>query len=752
MIELLAPAGDSESLIAAVINGANAVYLGGTLFSARASAKNFTNDELIWAVNYAHEHDVQVFVTLNTIAYEKEIDSIMEYINFLYQNQVDAVILQDIGLIHLVRNHFPDFAIHVSTQASVFNAFGAKYFEDLGVERVVLARENTLEEIKDIVENTSIEIEVFVHGAMCVCYSGQCLMSQMIGKRSGNRGACAQPCRLTYQLLEDDVHLSNDHPYLLSPKDMMTIEHVGELIDLGVHSLKIEGRMKKPEYVASVIKSYRKAIDSHQKQVNVELTQDIHDMKAVFNREYTTGYIFKSKSIVNGDFSGNKGQLVGCVLSYNKRNKRVKIKLSESIQQEDFIIFENIDKGRPINKMYKNDLLVSSANPGDTIEIEFDQLIDEGNVRRTHSVLLSKSLKLTYQKEQQRLPLSIHFKGSIGRVASLEVQYKDNSILVESDIVCEKAQNTPLSKERLSLQLSKWGGTQFFANDIKIDMSKDMIIPIKVINELRRDAYAQLCTVMKNKYTNRKNVDIKDIILNPSVHKDVRNFVVVHNCEQLVHIQNTSNVTVFYLYQEDIETARTYAKENDMKFGIYTPRITDRKLLLEMRTYVDACGIEDVMVNDIGAYALFSDLNVVVNSTFNLVNSYAFNALNGYKVPSMELTTKDIMDIKCEKSQIVIPLYTKVENMISAYCPVTQHYHGKQIKSCQKCKDHKYRLVDRKDVAFDIMLDEQCMMHILHNKPLTQYDPSIFNEYSRLIIFTNEEKDEVIALTNRLLS
>ncbi|UTY38761.1 U32 family peptidase [Allocoprobacillus halotolerans] len=262
-IELLAPAGDQESLIAAVQNGADAIYLGGTLFSARAYAKNFDDAQLQWAVSYAHLYGVKIYVTMNTLYKDSEMDALISYLKKLYDYQVDALIIQDIGLFDLVRSLFPDFEIHMSTQASIMNSYGVHYFEKCGASRVVLARENTIEEIQRICRQTDIEIEVFVHGAMCVCYSGQCLMSSMIGKRSGNRGQCAQPCRLQYQLLKDGKTLPERYPFLLSPKDMMTIEHIDSLIEACVSSLKIEGRMKRPEYVASVTRAYRQAIDAY---------------------------------------------------------------------------------------------------------------------------------------------------------------------------------------------------------------------------------------------------------------------------------------------------------------------------------------------------------------------------------------------------------------------------------------------------------------------------------------------------------
>ena len=262
-IELLAPAGSFEALKAAVQNGANAIYLGGQKFGARAFAHNFDDEALKQAVDYCHLRNVKLYVTVNTLYTNQQIEDIIPYIQYLYEINVDALIIQDMGLYHLIKNNFPDIEIHMSTQASVRNIEGVRYFEEQQVDRVVLAREMSIKEISEICHNCDIDIEVFVHGALCMSYSGQCLMSSMIAKRSGNKGECGQPCRLPYQLKEDDKVVSLQDRYLLSPKDLCSIENVDQLIEAGIKSFKVEGRMKRPEYVGEVIKAYRKAIDTY---------------------------------------------------------------------------------------------------------------------------------------------------------------------------------------------------------------------------------------------------------------------------------------------------------------------------------------------------------------------------------------------------------------------------------------------------------------------------------------------------------
>ena len=248
-VELLAPAGNMRALKAAVMAGCDAVYLGGIKFGARAFSKNFDNDEIAHAINYCHLYGVKVYVTVNTLIYENEVDTFINYIEFLHKNNVDAVIIQDFGMFDLIRKTFPNLEIHASTQMHIHNLDGTLLMEKLGMKRVVLARETSIDQIRDIKNNSNVELEVFVHGALCISYSGQCLMSSLIGGRSGNRGACAGSCRLKYDIIDDNGNKLNKGEYPLSTKDLNILEYVGELIDAGIASFKIEGRMKSPEYV-----------------------------------------------------------------------------------------------------------------------------------------------------------------------------------------------------------------------------------------------------------------------------------------------------------------------------------------------------------------------------------------------------------------------------------------------------------------------------------------------------------------------
>ncbi|MCF0110474.1 MAG: U32 family peptidase, partial [Erysipelotrichaceae bacterium] len=280
-VELLAPAGSKEALIAAVQNGANAVYLAGQLYGARAYANNFNEKEIVEAISYCHAYDVKVYVTMNTMLYTNEIEEAYQYAKFLYEHGADAILVQDFGLLWLLRTRLPDCAVHASTQMHAHNLNAVKYLKSLGVQRIVIARETPLELMKEMVR-TGVEIETFVHGALCVSYSGQCYLSSVTQNRSGNRGMCAQPCRFTYDLYKDGKKMDLKDSYLLSPKDLNTLPRLKELLDTNVSSLKVEGRMKRPEYVASIIRTYREAIDAIMLGNKPEYNEE--DIRKLFNR------------------------------------------------------------------------------------------------------------------------------------------------------------------------------------------------------------------------------------------------------------------------------------------------------------------------------------------------------------------------------------------------------------------------------------------------------------------------------------
>ena len=344
MVELLAPAGSKEALIAAIESGANAIYLAGNMFGARAYADNFDEEGMREAIRIAHLRNVLINVTVNTIVDDQELPQLADYLRFLYEAGADAILVQDLGVAKLAREIVPDLPLHASTQMTVHNLDGVLALQKLGFTRVVLSREVSLEAIKHIIDNCDVEIEVFIHGALCVCYSGQCLMSSMIGGRSGNRGRCAQPCRLPYTLVDEhdnDMLKDTAGKYLLSPRDMNAIDLIPQLIDAGVASLKIEGRMKRPEYVGIVVNNYRQVIDSHYAGKFHVTDKTRHDLAQVFNRDFTTAFLEKKqgRNMMSDRRPNNRGIMLGRVMEYDSATGFVTMKLSDSLSVGDQVDF-----------------------------------------------------------------------------------------------------------------------------------------------------------------------------------------------------------------------------------------------------------------------------------------------------------------------------------------------------------------------------------------------------------------------------
>ena len=742
-IELLAPAGDFDSLKAAIENGANAIYLGSKLFSARAFAKNFSLSEIKEAIDYAHLRDVRIFVTINVLYNDQDLPELIKLLDALYEYQTDALLIADIGLLKLVRHSYPDFEIHVSTQMTIHSLEAVHYFESLGVKRIVLSRENTIEEIKYICSHTSLEIEVFAHGALCVSYSGQCLMSSMIGHRSGNKGACAQPCRLPYQL-EEDQTLIDDYSFLLSPKDLCTIDNIAEYIKAEVTSLKLEGRMKKPEYVAAITKAYRKAIDHLIKNTPNYNDEDIYDMKQMFNRKYTSGFPFHDQTIIDTSFSGNRGIAIGKVTGYSKMNHLVHIRLNKSLNQGDSIRFLAIDAGRPVNKMYKNGKLVSKGYPNDLIDIEFDIPVYQGQVVRTVSLETIKKLN-TITKEKKYRYIDMFFEASLNKPAQLTAKTNKYCSTIQSDILIESSKNNPTSPERIKQQLSKLGGTIFGLSNIDIYIEDNLFIPITLLNNLRKKAVKDLENQILNNCIHNKKIN-NDIILKNYKNKENDIYVIVYQIEQLNTALSYTNNVYFY-YDKNIDKAISLFKKYQTAVKFYLPHINKDNDLKKMKADI-RLNDASLIVNDYGSLNLFSDHDLILGTSFNITNSLSASAFNRPFIASYEITHAIIEKIS-NHNKVIIPVYGKTVNMITEHCLISQHYFGKKVPHCQKCKGHQYTLIDRKKEKFDVLTDERCRNHILHNRAI--YLPEI-KKGNRVIILTNEDNNQTQMILDHFFS
>lgn len=606
--ELLAPAGNFKSLVAAIKAGADAVYLGGYMFGARSFSSNFSDEEIVEAIKYSHIRGVKVYVTLNTLIYENEVEMFMNYVDFLHKNNVDAIILQDIGMMDLVRKTYPNLEIHASTQMHIHNLEGAKLLEKLGIRRAVLARETSIELLNEIKKNTNIELEIFVHGALCVSYSGQCLMSSMIGSRSGNRGTCAQPCRKKYKLYGNSFERDG---YLISPKDLSTIDNIDELMNFD--SLKIEGRMKRPEYVYSVVKMYRDAIDS----VKTSFDKDLLEVKKLFNREFTKGFLFNED---NGNFTNefrpnHMGILIGNVINY--KDNKVTVRLTDDVSINDGLrIVSGDDVGVIINNFYINNKLAKEAYSGDeiTFEIKKDVLVGSSVLKTTDA----KQIEAIEREIEISKQFKINGKFEVSDKMIFTVTDSVNFVTVSSTNF-SPAINKPITEDDVFKQLNKTGSSNYYFENIDIVLKDNIFINVKELNDIRRQALELLdkARIYQIPYLKKEyEIDLPDFKLEKNID--------------------------LLSYNE------TYKKIGDNFDNVYTDNFSDNTIRRLPR--VIECHEEFnelVMVGEMGSLNFYDRFET--DFSLNVTNSYAvafLHSMGSLKVTlSLELNFDQIKDI-----------------------------------------------------------------------------------------------------------
>lgn len=628
MTELLAPVGNMECLKAAINGGANAVYLAGINFGARSFAGNFSNEELIEAINLCHLMGVKVYVTVNTLIYDVEVDRFIKYIDFLHKNNVDAVIMQDIGMIDLVRKTYPNLEIHASTQAHIHNLEGAKLCEELGVKRIVLARETPIELVKEIKENTNLEIEIFVHGALCMSYSGQCLMSYLIGGRSGNRGTCAQPCRQPYSLIVDD-ELKEDG-YLLSTKDLNTLDYIEKLVDIGVDSLKIEGRMKRKEYVYLVTSLYRKAIDKKSITDN-----DIKELKKVFNREFTKGFLNNedNDNFTNTFRPNHIGIPVGKVVNISK--DIISIKLTDEVNKLDGIrILTNEDIGLTITSMYKNKNIVERGISGDTIDIKVKGKVNIGDI--VVKTTDTKSLEIINNKINidKKIPIKGKFTFKLGKPITGVISDSINTVEIESSYIIEESKTSSMDKDKILNQLNKLGDTVYEFSDIDIVLDDNIFIPVNILNELRRN-FVELLNQKRLYKSNYKKENY--YIEVPNFKKEKLKTILIHSYDEYLKYKDLYDI----IYIDD---KKEFSKIMDSKCILKLPRVMEHLDNYESK----------LLVGELGSVYKYKNINT--DFSLNILNSYSVALLHNLGVNhitlSHELNYKQIKYlVECYKNR-----------------------------------------------------------------------------------------------------
>lgn len=735
MFELLSPAGSMESLKAGIQNGADAIYLGGSSFGARASATNFDNDELIEAVKYAKLRNVNIFVTVNTSIKETEVEELISYTDFLYKTGVDAIILSDIGVAEVLRKRYPNMELHASTQISAHSLNDVLELKKVGFNRVVLARELSIEEIKEICDNVDIDIEVFIHGAICISYSGQCLMSSMLGDRSGNRGRCAQPCRKSYKLINKTTGkiIDVNGSYLLSPKDLCSIENIEKILGTGVKSLKIEGRMKRPEYVAVVTSRYRKTIDNY---INNKITDDKkalkEDLEAIFNRKFTSGYLMSKNGsdIINLDKPNNVGVKVGEVLSFNSKKNKLKIKLSGKLSKGDGI---NLGGGN-VGRVIKNGEIFDFGVAGEIIEIDFMKNIKSKTpVYKTSDKLLVDNANKSFIEgiENKKINLKCEIFIKVDEKAKFILE----NIEVYSDEIVEKAKNKGVEIDKIIEKLSKTGGTpyKFVFDNIFVD--KDVFVPVSVLNNLRRKAIEKyeeyrldfsgkriICPYQHFDYPNGKKVFNGKITL--KVHKNSQLDKILENPDISEYIRE--------IYTEDFNLLEEYYNKfktigiNLVYSALGVIRNEEYSILEKYLSKINNEIFNKVQISTWGSKNFFKSKfgtkKFNIDTYFNIYNSYSLRFFEKYFdaediTISQEINKFEIKSLlnksKEKNANVDMIIYGHTRAMLTEYCAMgvlTKDCH--KDRRCAECARSDYILKDMENREFRLFQDIFCRTEI----------------------------------------
>ena len=694
--ELLAPAGSFEILKAVIAAGADAVYVGGSQFGARAYANNFTEEELLEAIDYVHLRGKKLFLTVNTLFKNEEInDSLYDYLLPYYKRGLDAVIVQDFGVISYIQKHFPNLPIHTSTQMTITGVEGAKLLKNLGVERVVLARELSIAEMKQIREEADVELEAFVHGALCYSFSGQCLFSSMLGGRSGNRGRCAQPCRLPYAVFDEKKKEYKKESYVLSLKDLCGIQYLQKLREAGVYSLKIEGRMKQASYAAGVVSFYRKYIDL-EKEVTKEDMQHLYELgnRCGFTADYFTKH--NDKSMITFDKP-----------SYEKSN--------EALHQE----------------------------------IEHKYVGQKSQIPATGALFLHKGQALEFYVNSGEY----HAYVSLGEV--------------------QEAKNKPLSMDDVRERMNKTGESAFYFESLEIQMDEDIFAPNGVLNQIRREALAQLESEMLAQFVREENAQEMEIFTETATTKkqvsvEERAICSCETREQFEAILNrgfwVSDIYVdAHMYERDrfveqLEADIWKAHKDKKRIYLKMPaifRMHTSKFFEEMKPGINNSDLDGVVVRNYEELCFVKEFlskkQIIIDHSLYTYNDYAKKAFAKYDVSRdtipLELNHKEIRRRDNSNSEMVIYGYYPL--MTTAGCV------HKNTSNCDKKSQITY-LKDRYNVLFPVKnYCKDCYNIIYNSVPVC-----LFSEINRLrengisnfrydfTIESGEEVENVLNLSN----
>lgn len=752
-MELLAPAGNWQAFLAAVNNGADAVYIGGKNFSARQSAENFTLEEIKQAAQYAHMRGRKLYTALNILLDNKEIPAALDYAYDLYRAGVDAVIVQDAGFMRVLLSNLPEIKVHASTQMTVHNQDAARLLQEQGVARIVLARELSLEEIETVCHEVSgMEFEVFVHGALCYCYSGQCLFSSMVGGRSGNRGRCAQPCRLPYQLYDSRtsqvIPLSGQGRYLLSPADLCLLEHLPRLERAGVTALKIEGRMKRAEYVAIVTSVYREYLNRMEQTQYCQTDGALKDkLYKIFNRNFTSGHaVYQYDDFLSTTRPNNRGVYAGRVLEQD-HDLLTRIKLAETVEAGDglevwvasgrnpaFIVKDLKVAGKPVQQ----------AGRGEVAELRLDKRVGTGDrVFKTHDARLIEEAKTSIQNNGG-LCIPVYMQVQLKPGQPMRLIMKDDcghSVEVFSQTAAVQAVKQPLDETVLRDKLGRMGATPFELAGLEVTCGEDVLLPFSDLNDTRRRAVDELIL----QYTGRANKTVlslkeykmrkkRALIATGTVVRSktpVLSVVVSSSAAAIAAVQ--AGAGRVYLALEAIHQTRPFSLseiEETIHYGRdrgavvipALPRIQKPGQNHEWEGLAELCP-ESIMVGNMGAlkWCLDHGMKVRTDYSLNVFNDYTLAFYQQLGVVSSclspELNYEQLRQFhQINRSEVVV--HGDIILMAAEHCLLRSTL-GQGGAICPRpCKQGSYALLDSKGYRFPVETDRYCRFYVFNSRVL----------------------------------
>ncbi len=734
--EILAPVGTWEMCLAAVHNGADAVYLGMPGFNARGRAKTFSIEELKEIINYCHLYGVRVLLAFNVLIFEREIRDAAQLLEEILPLRPDALIVQDIGLIRLIKEIAPEQVVHASTQMTISNHEAIEIVSELGIKRYVLARELSIPEIKRIRQNTTAELEVFVHGALCVAYSGQCLTSESQGGRSANRGQCAQACRLPYDLIVDGEKKDlGSRQYLLSPKDLCGLTEIPELQQLGINSFKIEGRLKTPEYVASTVQSYRRKVDGEA----FSHIDPVHEMKVTYSRDYFSGWLngVDHQQLVDGRYSDHHGHNVGEITDVGTIS--IKVDSSYPLAAGEGILCVDFDRGTELGgKIYSvRKLSATEYDVRFLPDFPIQNLKSGMQVFVNSSDALTKKLRQSFSDREQlkRIPIDLNITGKVG--SSLTVIATDdsgNSVTVKSDSLLASANKAPLTREFVLEELSALGTTPFELRNSSINLNGDLFLNHRELKELRRKFVSALSETRSSKTPisiTKAEVALQKLnsqLTSTSSRTTPALSVLIRDSAHISALKgcNIECVYLDYEFGKEYENSVEELRNLGFKVGIATTRILKPGELGHLKQ-IDRLKPDVVLIRNLGALHFFKDRghSLVGDFSLNASNSLTANWLIGKGLsricPSYDLNREQLIEF-CQSAKN-IPL----EITIHQYMPTFHMEHcvfaaflsnGSSFRDCGRpCEKHKVEIRDPQGVLHPLKADAECRNTVFQGKP-----------------------------------